>query len=171
MKLLTIFAFLLLAFPKFLEAQQPLLIMQGYGDSRESPIRVEAGATIQTSVPIYLVNEPRQAFYRKLHEFANDAEFGGHEKEILDGFGGFLTESDGILKEMSENTAKLELSSESLKTAQAAVDDMKSQVSELYRQNEELRKKLEAPVKQKKKWGVPLFLGVAAGIIIGVVLN
>lgn len=38
---------------------EPLLIMQGYGESRESPIKVEAGSTIQTSVPLFLVNEPR----------------------------------------------------------------------------------------------------------------
>lgn len=152
-------------------AQEPLLIMQGYGESFESPIKAEAGTSIQTKVPLYLVNEPRYNFYKNLHEFAMDAEFKGHEKEILDGFGGFLTESDAILKSMSENTEKLELSSERLKIAQDAVQQLTAQVDELARQNLELKRKISEPVKQKKKFGVPLLIGVTTGVIVGVLIN
>lgn len=164
------FVISLFIFPIFLVAQEPLLIMQGYGESFESPIKAEAGTTIQTKVPLYLVNEQRYSFYRKLHEFATDAEFKGHEKEILDGFGGFLTESDAILKSMSENTEKLELSSERLKIAQDAVKQLTAQVDELARQNEELKRKISEPVKQKK-FGVPLLIGVTVGVIVGVLIN
>jgi len=145
--------------------------MQGYGESTEAPIKISAGARLQTQVDGYFVNERRYNFYRRLHEFANDAEFKGHEKEILDGFGGFLADSDEILKKMTENTSKLEASSESLKTAQDAVDQLNAQVDELARQNRALQDKLNTPVKQKKKWAVPLFVGVTIGVVVGVVIN
>ena len=163
-----------LALPRFLAAQpqdDPIFVMQGYGESTEAPIKISAGARLQTQVDGYFVNERRYNFYRRLHEFANDAEFKGHEKEILDGFGGFLADSDEILKKMTENTSKLEASSESLKTAQDAVDQLNAQVDELARQNRALQDKLNTPVKQKKKWAVPLFVGVTIGVVVGVVIN
>lgn len=168
--LICIAALLLLPFIGCAQSE-PLLIMQGYGESFESPIKAEAGTTIQTKVPLYLVNEPRYNFYRKLHEFANDEAFKGREKEILDGFGGFLTESDAILKSMSENTEKLELSSERLKIAQDAVQKLTAQVDELAKQNLELKRKISEPVKQKKKFGFPLLIGITAGVIVGVLIN
>lgn len=153
------------------EMPNPITIFAGYEGSFESPIRLERGSKLLTWASGYFINEPRYNFYRKLHEFANDAEFKGHEKEILDGFGGFLTESDAILKSMSENTEKLELSSERLKIAQDAVQQLTAQVDELARQNLELKRKISEPVKQKKKFGVPLLIGVTAGVIVGVLIN
>ena len=145
--------------------------MQGYGESTEAPIKISAGARLQTQVDGYFINERRYTFYRRLHEFANDAEFKGHEKEILDGFSGFLADSDEILKKMTENTSKLELSAEELKTAQEAVDQLNAQVDELARQNAELKRKISEPVKQKKKFGFPLLIGITAGVIVGVLIN
>lgn len=149
----------------------PIFVMQGYGESTEAPIKISAGAKLQTQVDGYFINERRYAFYRKLHEFANDAEFKGHEKEILDGFGGFLSDSDEILRKMTENTSKLELSAEELKKAQDAVDALSGQVDELARQSKALRDKINQPVRQKKKWAVPVLLGVVAGITIGVLIQ
>lgn len=175
MKKSIIFLFIIsLALPALLAAQpqdDPIFVMQGYGESTEAPIKISAGAKLQTQVGGYFINERRYTFYRKLHEFANDAEFKGHEKEIIDGFGGFLADSDEILRKMTENTSKLEASSESLKTAQDAVDQLNAQVDELARQNRVLQDKLNTPVKQEKKWAVPVLLGVVAGITIGVLIQ
>lgn len=161
--------------PRFLTAQSiepdEIFVAQGYEDSPSTPIIVKKGSLLRSAVDGYFINNRRYNYYRKLHEFANDESFKGREREILNGFGGFLTESDSILKEMIENTNKLELSSERLKEAQSAVDSLEVQVVKLALQNRALQEKLEQPVKQKKKWAVPVLIGAVIGITIGVLIN
>jgi transcription-repair coupling factor (superfamily II helicase) len=167
--------FVILLLPGFLSAQpvesDEVYVPAEYQDSPDAPIKIPAGLIMRSAIDGYFINEKRYVFYRKLHEFATDAEFKGHEKEILDGFGGFLTESDAILKEMSDNTGKLESAAEDLKKAQEAVNQLNAQVDELRRQNEQLNERLNKPIKQKKKWGVPLFVGISLGLVGGILLN
>lgn len=148
-----------------------VFIAPGYEGSADAPIIVKKWDLLRTAVDGYFINQKRYEFYRKLHEFANDADFRGQEQGILDGFGGFLAESDDILKKMADNTGRLEDASERLKTAQTAVDDLKGQVDELARQNRELNERLNRPVKVKRKWATPLFVGIAVGVVAGVLVR
>lgn len=153
---------------------QDIFVPQGYAGSYDSPIEVGPGLTLQTAVKGYFVNENRYQFYRKLHEFANDESFKGREKEILDGFGGFLTSSEEILENLTQNTSKIELSSASLKIAQNAVDSLANQVGVLRTTNLQLKEQLNTIEKTKPKksgWVVPSVIGTLLGAIGGIVLG
>jgi hypothetical protein len=167
--------FILLLLPGFLSAQpvesDEIFVPEEYQDSYDAPIRIQAGLVMRSAIDGFFINDIRYRMYRRLQEFAADEAFLGQEREILEGFGGFLTESDAILQEMSDNTTRLEASSERLKMAQDAVNQLNSQVDELRRQNEQLNEKLNKPIKQKKKWGVPLFVGISLGLVGGILLN
>lgn len=153
---------------------QDIFVPQGYANSFDLPVVVEPGLTLQTAVKGYFVNEKRYQFYRSLHRFALDESFKGREKEILDGFGGFLTSSEEILENLTENTSRIELSSASLKIAQNAVDSLANQVGVLRATNLQLREQLNTIEKTKPKksgWVVPSVIGTLLGAIGGIVLG
>ena len=164
------FLSILLLLPLFLHSQT--YIAAPYKDSFDSPIKVDSGVVVRPACNGWFINDKRYDFYKKLHSFAASEMMKGKESEIIAGFGGFLAQYEAIAKDLTDTSTKLDSSAERLKTAQDALNKMEVQVYELGKTNEELRKKLELkPAKQRGRWATPLFVGVAAGIVLGVLVN
>lgn len=164
------FLLILLLAPLFLQGQA--YVAEPYSQSMEAPIKIDAGSTLKTACDGWFINDKRYEFYKKLHSFAASENMKGKESGIIAGFNGFLTQYETIARDLTDTSEKLDSSAGRLKIAQDALNKLEIQVYELGQTNEELRKKLELkPAKQKGKWATPLFIGVAVGVIAGVVIN
>lgn len=164
------FLLILLLAPILLHSQT--YIAEPYAQSTEHPIKIDAGSTVKAACDGWFINDKRYEFYKRLHSFAASEKMKGKESEIIAGFGGFLTQYETIARDLTDTSEKLNSSTERLKTAQEALNKLEIQVYELGKTNDELRKKLELkPAKQRGKWAVPLFVGIAAGVVLGVVVN